>query len=287
VSAPRPLAADLFGLLKPGITAMSVFMAAGALALAPWPGWRIALVALSGLAALVGAANALNMYLERDTDGLMARTMDRPLPARRMRPGTALAFGAGLSALALALLFAVNLSTFSLGVVALLLYLGVYTPLKRRTPAAVIVGAVPGAMPALMGWTAATGRIEPVGLALFLVLFAWQIPHFLAISIFRRDDYTRAGMKVVPAVRGDAAAWRETFAYTTTLLPLSLALVPLGAGGPVYVALALAGGTWLLVLAVRGLAPGAGARQARSYFLATLAYLPMLVAGLVVDGAMR
>jgi protoheme IX farnesyltransferase len=285
--APRAHVRDFAQLLKPGITAMSVFMAVGVLALAPWPGWGRAAAAAAGIAMLVGAANALNMYVERESDRLMERTRTRPLPAGRMAPHVALAFGIVLAIAAFGVLALVNPLTFALGALALVLYIGVYTPMKRRTPAALVVGAIPGAMPALMGWTAATGRIEPVGFVLFLVLFAWQVPHFLAISLFRREEYARAGIRIVPEVRGEKAARRELLASTCALLPLSLALVPLHAGRIAFVVLAVAGGAWLLVLAVRCQREGAGHAEARSYFRATLAYLPMLVVGLVVDGALR
>lgn len=284
-SAPRlGRPADWLALTKPGITGMSVLMAAGALFAAPVdPGpWR-SVGALLGIGFIVGSANALNMVIERDADALMERTRRRPLPSGRVHaaPSILLASVLGIASLVLLVKFG-NLLTAGLGLGALLLYVGVYTPLKYRTPAALLVGAVPGAMPVLMGWTAATGRIDPLGFGLFLVLFAWQVPHFLAISLFRKSEYQRAGIRVVPLVRGDAAAREETLAYTVALLPVSLAVIPLGAG-PAYGLAAIAAGLWLTHLAWKGRGPAASDATARRYFLATLAYLPALVAGIVID----
>ena len=273
-------------LTKPGITAMSVLMAAGALGVAPVvPHPLRALGALAGIALIVGSANAFNQIAEREADGLMERTRRRPLPSGRLTAGPSLAFAIALGLLSLAALWIFgNPLTVALGLLALLLYVGVYTPLKYRTPAALLVGTVPGAMPVLLGWTAATGRIDPFGFGLFLVLLVWQIPHFLAISLFRKGEYGRAGIRVVPLVRGDEAARRETLAWSFALLPISLAVIPLGAG-LAYGLAAIGAGLWLLWLAWKGSGLGAGDQAARRYFLATLAYLPALVAGLAVDRA--
>src|SRR5439155_3385439 len=141
-------------------------------------------------ALVVGAANALNCYLERESDALMRRTRDRPLPAGRVEPWVALALGVGVASTSIPLLgWATNALTALLALVALVTYVGVYTPMKQRSGLALFVGAVPGAIPPLMGWTAVTGRLETGGLALFAILFCWQLPHFLAISIYLADDY--------------------------------------------------------------------------------------------------
>lgn len=280
---------DVLALVKPGITGMAIFAAAGALALAPGGKPVLLVVAsMAGIAAIVGAANALNQFVERETDALMTRTRLRPLPGGRMAPSTCLVFGIGLGLCAVAvLLVGVNALTAGLGVLALAIYVAIYTPMKRRTTAALLVGAVPGAMPVLMGWTSATGRLDPGGIALFLVLFAWQIPHFLAISVYRQGEYDRAGLAVVPTTRGLDAARRETLAYTVALLPLSLAPVALGLGGWIYGAVALACGGWLLAISLQSFMAGAGSAWAPRYFRATLAYLPALGAGLLVDGLVR
>jgi heme o synthase len=175
---------DLVALVKPRIMVMALLTAAGAMSLAPGViALDRALWLLAGTALIVGSANTLNMWLERDIDCLMSRTKDRPLPRGRLEASTALAFGAIQGVASIPLLALVNLNTAALGLLALVLYVGVYTPMKQRSYWAVWVGAVPGAMPALMGWTAATGRIELGGLAVFGVLFIWQVPHFHALAL--------------------------------------------------------------------------------------------------------
>ena len=289
-AATRP--GDFLALAKPRITAMAVFMSAGALALAPrTPAqtWLRSTEALLAIALIVAAANALNMYRERDSDRLMERTRLRPLPAGRMAPATSLVFGLATAAVSLVMLWLfTNPLTTALGVAALVIYVLIYTPLKRRTTAALLIGAVPGAAPALMGWTAVTGHVEPIGFTLFLILFVWQIPHFLAISVFRRQEYERAGIHVMPSKVGEEQTARETLAYTTSLIPLSLVLIPLHAASWTYLVFALTAGTWLLVLALRGVRQHHhGAGWAVSYFRGTLVYLPALIAGLAVDGMLR
>ena len=185
---------------KPRITGMVVITFLGGLWLAPGDiaHWRT-IMTLIGTALLVAASNTLNMYLERDADALMERTRDRPLPRAVVSPEAALAFGTGLTCVGIALVFlGSNLLTGLLGLLAVGGYVAIYTPLKRTSAAALFVGAVPGALPPLMGWTAVTGHLDAPGLALFAVLFLWQIPHFLAIATYRGADYARAGFKVLP-----------------------------------------------------------------------------------------
>jgi protoheme IX farnesyltransferase len=242
------------------------------------------LAALAGVALVVAGANALNMYLERDVDALMTRTRNRPLPAGRLQPEVALYFGVACAVVAVPLLaVAVNPLTAFLAALSLVLYVLAYTPLKRKSTAALIVGAVPGAMPPLLGWTAATGSLDAPGIALFLILFVWQLPHFLAISIFRVDEYTRAGLKVVPAVRGLPAARLQIGVYSLLMLAVSLQVFRAGIGGPFYVAAALALGGGLVTLAAYGLGRNGDARWARWYFLYTLVYLPSLMAALALS----
>jgi protoheme IX farnesyltransferase len=244
----------------------------------------LVLLTLVGVALVVAGANALNMYIERDVDGLMERTRNRPLPAGRMVPEVALAFGIFTSAASVPLLtFGVNPLTGFLAALSLVLYVLVYTPLKRYSTVALLVGAVPGAMPPLIGWTAATGRLDAGGLALFLVLFVWQLPHFIAISIFRADEYSRAGIKIVPVESGlEGAKWRIAF-YSLGMMSVSLEVVRTGIGGAFYLAAALALGGGLVTLAIYGLQREAGARWARWYFRYTIVYLPALFAALVVS----
>jgi len=285
VAARRSFAADVVALGKPRITFMVLVTTTAGLLLAPTTvAPSLMLAALAGVALVVAGANALNMYLERDVDALMTRTRNRPLPAGRLQPEVALYFGVACAVVAVQLLaVAVNPLTAFLAALSLVLYVLAYTPLKRKSTAALIVGAVPGAMPPLLGWTAATGSLDAPGIALFLILFVWQLPHFLAISIFRVDEYTRAGLKVVPAVRGLPAARLQIGVYSLLMLAVSLQVFRAGIGGPFYVAAALALGGGLVTLAAYGLGKNGDARWARWYFFYTLVYLPSLMAALALS----
>ncbi|TMQ18870.1 MAG: protoheme IX farnesyltransferase [Deltaproteobacteria bacterium] len=275
---------DLIALVKPRIMMMALLTAAGAMSLAPGevPAAR-ALWLIAGTALIVGSANTLNMWLERDIDCLMARTRNRPLPQHRLAPRTALVFGALQGALSLPALAMVNLVTAGLGLVALVLYVGVYTPMKQRSHWATWIGAVPGALPALMGWTATTGRIQLGGLAVFGVLFFWQIPHFHAIALYRQRDYDAAGLKTLPGTHGVAATRRHIVGYLAVQVAVSLVLVPLGVAGLPYLVTAAVLGAAVLVQGIRGLGHGT-ARWARAVFLASIIYLPILFTVMVLDG---
>jgi protoheme IX farnesyltransferase len=282
--SPLAVARDLVALAKPRLAGLVVCTAAGGLWLAP--GRRdlgAALALLLGTSAVVGAANALNNYLEREVDGRMRRTRDRPLPGGRVEPLVAVALGLGLPAIALpAMALYTNALTAALGALALFLYVVVYTPLKQRSALALFVGAIPGAMPPLMGWTAATGRLDAGGLALFAILFCWQLPHFLAISLYLKDDYARGGLKVFALVHGDRATKAWAAATSLLLVPVSLTLVPLGLAGPLYAVPAALLGAGLSAHALAGLwQAGPAQRWARTFFLLTLAYLTLLFAALL------
>jgi protoheme IX farnesyltransferase len=269
---------DLIALVKPRITLLSVATAACGLWLAPGsPDPTVAWTTLLGTLLLVGSANTLNMYLERDVDGLMARTRRRPLPAGRLAPRVALAFGLLQAAVAVPLLaLGAGLLAGALGALALILYVLVYTPLKRKTTWSLLVGAVPGAMPPLLGWTAATGRVDLAGLALFGVIFVWQVPHFLAIAIFQQSDYRAAGLKVMPVVVGEPAT-KHTILMTLVLQVLvTLSLVPLGVAGTGYLVGAVLLGAGMLAWGVLGLRADSGRTWARGLFLASILYLPIL-----------
>jgi len=285
---PPPLAAlrDLAALAKPRLSVLVLCTTAGGMWLAP--GRRDGLAAavlLVGTTLVVGAANALNNFLERDVDARMRRTRNRPLAAGRLDPVAAVMLGLGLPAVALpALALFANPLTATLGALALFVYVVVYTPMKRRSSLALFVGAIPGAIPPLMGWTAATGRIDAGGLALFGLLYCWQLPHFLSISLYLREDYARGGLKVFALVHGERAT--TTWAAVTSLLlvPVSLSLVALGLAGPLYGAAATLLGAGLTAHALAALWRGGGARRwARSFFLLTLTYLTLLLAALFVS----
>jgi protoheme IX farnesyltransferase len=286
--APRVAAADLVALVKPTFMINSVLTAAGGMSLAPG-GLSSAhmLVLLLGTALIVGAANTLNMYLERDIDCLMPRTKARPLPARRLAPAVALGFGLAQAAIAVPLLtFGLGRSgplTGLLAVIAFVTYVLVYTPMKQRSHGAVWVGGVPGAMPALMGWTAVTGRADLGGLAVFGVLFFWQIPHFHAIAMYRGKEYERAGLVTLPGARGVAAARRGSAGDALVQLAVSLTLYPLGVSGLGYLIVAAVGGAAYAAYALSGLRHG-DARWARRLFLASIVYLPVVFTTMVIDG---
>src|SRR5512138_3497431 len=225
--SPLAYARDLVLLSKPRLSGLVVLTCAGGLALAPGQiGVARAIVAVLGTAAVVGAANALNSWVERESDALMRRTRDRPLPAGRVEPMVALALGVAVPVFAIPVLALVaNPLTALLAFVALFTYVLVYTPMKKRSTLALFVGAVPGAIPPLLGWTAVTGRLDPGGVALFLLLFAWQLPHFLAISIYLAEDYARGGLKVFALVHGERMTRRWIAAIGVAVLPVSLVLV--------------------------------------------------------------
>jgi protoheme IX farnesyltransferase len=278
------IAGDVVSLAKPRITLMVLITAAGGLSLAGGVDLKTAFCTLLGTALVVGSANSLNCWLERDIDRHMARTRNRPLPAGRLAPSIALAFGMTLAFVSIPLLtLGVNRLTGLLAAIALVSYVAVYTPMKQKSPAALLVGSVPGALPPLIGWTAATGRLDWAGLALFGILFFWQLPHFIAIAIFREDEYTRAGFKVLPAVRGLHVAKVHAAVHALLLLLVSLLLVPLQVAGALYCVTALLLGAGMVAIALRGFAPGAGHRWARQMFAASLVYLPLLFAALAVD----
>ncbi len=282
---------DLFRLCKPRVTVMVIVTALGGMWLASRLAHAqvtltLALSALSGITLVVCSANVLNMYIERDLDALMERTQNRPLPAGRLGPGVALWWGLALGAFSLPLLgMSVNWLTAALAGVSLILYVLVYTPLKRVAPIALLVGAVPGAAPPLLGWTAATNSIDAAGVALFAVLFFWQLPHFLAIATFRCEEYKRAGIRVLPAVRGARATRVQAVLFTVALLASSLALVPLGLDGPIYISNAVALGGLFLFVSWRGFPTPkpSSVRWARSVFAVSLVYLPLMIAAMMVS----
>ncbi len=278
-------ASDLFALTKPGVTRMCLLTTGGGIVLAPGEAdVGATFAALVGVAMAVGGANSFNMWMERDTDRLMARTRWRPLPAGRLEPSTALRLAWAMSLAAVAILGAfTNPLTVGLAALAIFAYATIYTPLKYKTPASLIVGAVPGAAPPLLGWTAMTGTLDPGGLVLFGILLVWQIPHFIAVALYRKLEYERAGIRTVPTVRGEAVAKIQAVAWSMVLVPLSMLLTPLGVAGGFYGAGALLLGSGFLAWSFTGLDNDAGPRWARGFFLASLVYLPALTLVLALD----
>ena len=250
----NPRVSDFWQLTKPGVTRMCVLTTVGGVLLAPGRiGWLAGLAAVLGSALAVAGANAANMWWERDLDAKMSRTRRRPLPAGRMAPAVAARFAIVLSLVSIVVLAAfTNALAAVLAAAAILSYVFVYTPLKVRTPAALVIGAVPGAVPPLLGWVAVTGTLDAGGLVLFGILLVWQIPHFIAIALYRKAEYARAGIRVVPLVRGDAMAKIQAVAWAGALVPLSLMLTLIGVAGSFYlvVAMLLAIGFGGLILGV-------------------------------------
>jgi protoheme IX farnesyltransferase len=237
-----------------------------------------------GTALVAAGASALNQLLEREHDAKMERTEDRPLPSGRLQPGTVLLFGgisAGLGLIYLAL--AVNPLTSLLGAATLGSYLFIYTPLKRVTTLNTVVGAIPGALPPLMGWAAARGEISSSGWALFAILFFWQLPHFLAIAWIYREQYERAGFVMLPVVdpSGERTG-RQAVSHTLGLLPFSLCPFVFHLAGPVYLAGALLLGAAYLWFAIQ-FSRQLSLTAARRLFFMSITYLPLLLGLMVLD----
>jgi heme o synthase len=276
---------DLVELTKPRLASLVIFTTGAGILLAPGELSRIDTLSTLVLTTLIVASSSVfNQILERDVDPLMTRTADRPLATRRMRVRDAAYFGGGLGALAVpALAWKVNLLTGMLGLGAWLLYVLVYTPMKQRSVIAVYVGAIPGATPVLMGWTAVTGRLDPPALALFAILFLWQIPHFIAISMFRRDEYARAGLKVLPVEYGDRTSLWHMLGTCVGLVVATMLPIYFGIGGVLYALTAILLASTAMVGTLWGIFETASVLWARRYFLVTLVYLPVLLAVLVID----
>jgi protoheme IX farnesyltransferase len=277
---------DYVALTKPGLNALVVATSAAGYYLgATSPLNATAFLAtVVGTTLVAGGAATLNQVYERDTDALMVRTRMRPLPSGRISPAEARVFGIALSIGGLALLTAFSTWLASLLALAtLLIYLCIYTPLKRVSPTATIVGAIPGALPPLIGWTASHGNIAMGGLALFLIVFFWQIPHFMAIAWICREDYGTAGFPMLPVIDPSGRrAGRQAVGYAAALLPTSLVPTLVDLSGIVYGGVAAILGIALLVLSVRF----AGARTnvaARQLFFASIAYLPLIWIVMIAD----
>lgn len=274
-------------LTKPRITFLIVLTSAAGFALgSPGPVNYVGLLsALFGIGLLSSGIATLNQYAERDLDGLMRRTANRPLPAGKLAPWEALAFGAGITILAEAyLLIFVNPLSALLGLTVIAGYLFAYTPLKTRTSLSTLVGAFPGAVPPLIGWTAARGSISLEGWVLFAILFLWQFPHFLAIAWMYREDYSRAGILMLPVVEPNGRVTaQQIVVYTLMLLPVSLLPVALGMAGKIYLYGALVLGLLFLYSSLRA-AFSMSRQSARRLLLASVLYLPLLFILMVLNG---
>ncbi len=237
-----------------------------------------------GTAFVAGGAAALNQVLERDSDRLMRRTQARPLPAGRLGTSEAGPFALALAVIGLVqLALGTNLVAAMVAFATIASYALIYTPLKRRTSLATVIGAVPGAMPPMIGWAAATGSLSIEAWVLFAIVFVWQMPHVLAISWMYREDYERAGIRVLPVEEPDGASTsRQTVSYAAVLIPVTLLPTAVGLAGGRYLAGALVLGMALLALAIT-FARERTSAHARRLFIASLLYLPVLWVLMLAD----
>jgi protoheme IX farnesyltransferase len=280
------LLSDYLELTKPRITLLVLvttligfFMASGGDVR-----WSLLWQTLAATALVASGASALNQYSERDLDALMRRTSRRPLPAGRIPPIAALAFGVALACGGVVwMCWSVNLLTGAIAAVTVLSYALVYTPLKRTTTLSTIVGAVPGALPPVGGWAAAAGEVTPPAWVLFAIVFAWQLPHFLAIGRMYRDDYARAGYPMLPVLDVDGRTTaRHMTLWSLALLPVSLGTTLLGLTGLLYTIGAVALGAWMFLASVTFLRRRTD-QAARDVFLSSIVYLPVLCLLMVLD----
>ena len=286
VTAAPARASDFVLLTKPRITFLVLVTTAVGYALGVGSAFQASVffALLVGTALVSGGASALNQWAERDADARMDRTRSRPLPAGRLAPADAFAFGIAIAVVGLVLLAsAVNVLTAVLAAASLTSYVLAYTPLKRVTPLCTLVGAVPGAIPPMMGFAAATGTLGRQAWALFAVLFLWQLPHFLSIAWIYRDDYARGGFPMLPVTdpAGDSTA-RQSVAYAAALVPVTLLAGAFAGAGPIYLGSAVALGALFVGCAVV-FAFRRTLQSARWLFLVSVLYLPAVLGLMVLD----
>jgi protoheme IX farnesyltransferase len=277
---------DYVALTKPRLNLLVVLTSAAAyyLGAVATPDLVHMAQAVIGTALVAGGSAVLNQVYERDTDARMRRTRMRPLPDQRIAPAEATIYGCLLSAAGvLVLALTTNWLAAALALLTLALYVVVYTPMKRTSTLSTLVGAVPGALPAVIGWSAARGDIAIGGWTIFAIVFLWQIPHFLAIAWMCRDDYRRAGFPMLPVVEPDGLrTGQQALLYSAALLPVSIGPSVVGLAGWVYFWSALVLGIALLVLAAQ-FARSRTDRSARTLFFASIIYLPLIWLVMVLD----
>jgi heme o synthase len=277
---------DYIELMKPRVMSLVVFTALVGLVLAPVHMHPVmAFTALLCIAVGAGAAGALNMWYDADIDARMARTAARPIPAGRLARGEALAFGLTLAGFAVVVLgLLVNIFAALLLAVTIGFYVGIYTVwLKRLTPQNIVIGGAAGALPPVIGWAAATGTVAIEPLLLFLIVFLWTPPHFWALSLYRADDYARAGVPMLPVVAGAAETRRQILRYTLILAPVGLAPWLLGYAGVMYGIVAVLAGGAMIALAIRVRGETRGHAASKQMFGFSILYLFLLFAMLLVD----
>jgi protoheme IX farnesyltransferase len=277
---------DYIELMKPRVMSLVVFTAFVGLLIAPGHVHPvIGLTALLCIAVGAGAAGALNMWYDADIDARMARTAARPIPAGRLLPGEALAFGLTLAAFSVVVLgLLVNVVAALLLATTIAFYVLVYTMwLKRTTPQNIVIGGAAGALPPMIGWVAATGGVSIEPILLFLIIFFWTPPHFWALSLYRTEDYARAGVPMLPVVAGPQETRRQILLYTLFLAPLGTTPWLLGYAGPAYGIAAVLTGAIMIALAFRIRAERRGHVAAKQMFAFSILYLFLLFAMLLVD----
>jgi len=278
---------DYIALLKPRVMSLVIFTALVGLAVAPGHLHPItAFTALLCIAVGAGASGALNMWYDADIDAVMTRTSRRPVPMGRVKPGEALAFGltlSGFSVMTLGLL--VNWAAGALLAFTIFFYAVVYTMwLKRSTPQNIVIGGAAGAFPPMIGWAAVTGSVSLESLLLFAIIFFWTPPHFWALAIYKKSDYGRAGVPMLPNVAGDAHTRLQILLYTLVLVPLGIAPWALGFAGPIYGVVSGIAGAIMLLLAVQVFRePSPAERACRNMFAFSILYLFLLYAVLLVE----
>lgn len=282
----REKMAAFFELTKPRIAFMLVLTSAAGFYLGSVGGFEVGLFinSMAAITLLAFGVAALNQFWEKELDLLMERTAGRPLPAQKVTPKEALIFGVLLCLAAeIYLLLAVNLLTAGLGLIVIIGYVLLYTPLKTRTSASTAIGALPGAMPPLMGWTASANEITLGAWILFAMIFLWQFPHFLAIAWMYKDQYARAGIKMLPVIEPEGKITaRQIVLFTVMLLPVSLAPFFFGISGYVYLIGAALLGGWFLYRSIR-MARARTIADARKLLLASVIYLPLVFALMVFN----
>ena len=277
---------DYIALLKPRVMSLVVFTALVGLLIAPGHLHPvIAFTALLCIAIGAGAAGALNMWYDADIDARMERTAGRPIPQGRVTPGEAAGFGGTLAVFSVVTLgLLVNLVAAGLLAFTILFYVVIYTMwLKRSTPQNIVIGGAAGALPPIIGWAAVTGGIAIEPTLLFLIIFFWTPPHFWALSLYRTEDYARAGIPMLPVVAGEAATRRQIVIYTLILAPLGVTPWLLGYAGPLYGIVAVAAGAAMIALALRVHGEKTGHTASKQLFAFSILYLFLLFAVLLID----
>ena len=270
---------DYVALAKPRLNLLVVASTLVGYAMAPGEplGVLRVMALLLGTGLVAGGASAFNQVIERDLDALMRRTRSRPLPDQRLQPIEGVLFATAITLIGLLMIVAAsNLLAAGVAMTTLVTYVAIYTPLKRRTSFGTVIGAIPGALPPIIGWAAAEGTLTVEAWTLFGIMFLWQLPHFLAIAWMYREDYARAGYPMLPVIEPDGrSTGRQSVVYAAALLPLSLAPTLMRMTGEIYFAGALVLGLGFLWLAI-AFARSRSMRDARRVFFGSISYLPLL-----------